>query len=192
MKKYLSIILAVLFIFSVVTVFSACGKTDDDTDVTDDVQVVEDAEDAEEAEVTSADEEETTVDENLPKSGDKVELGKVSVTIPDGWYVEEYTEGEEIDIRPDGAFLESVTISVNNVYGGDHAKEWADNINGNYGGDNEIDNVDIAGKSFYRVKAKEDQNICFTDIDDSTYLKVSVMFMDWADGEAVLSAIEIG
>lgn len=186
MKKYLSILLAVLFIFSVLTVFSACGKTEGESDAEVTQETVDTPEETAE---TEAPQEVTTVDSNLPKSGETVKLGTVSVTVPDGWTVDEYTESEEIVIQPDGAFLDSVTVSVNKVYGDDHAKEWADNINGNYGGDKEIDTVEIGGKSFYRVKAKEDQNICFADLDDSTYVKVSVMYMPWEDGEAVLSTI---
>ena len=89
---------------------------------------------------------------------------------------------------PDGAFMESVEISVNTAFD-DHAKEWADNINENYGGGKTIDKVDIAGKSFYRVKADTDQNICFADINDDSYVKVSVMFMEWDAAAPVLSAI---
>lgn len=189
MRKLLSIIIAFTLVFSMAVVLTACNnKTDEPTsDVSDEDTIA--TEITEETDTETEASEEDTEDANLPNAGDTVKIGTTSVTIPEGWTVEEYTEGEEIELQPADAFLESVTISLNKVYGDDHAKEWADNINGNYGGDKEIDTVEIGGKSFYRVKAEDEQNICFTDIDDSNYIKVSVMFMPWEESEPVLSTI---
>ena len=206
MKKVLSLALALTLALSMIVVFSACGKNaegpeetqaaaDETTAAAEETAAVDEtaAADVTAAETAAADDEaETTAAAaDAPQGGQTIKLGTVSVTVPEGWSVEDYTEGEELEIAPPDAFIESVTVKLSKVYGGDHAKEWADAINGNYGGNCEIDNVTIAGHSFYRVKAKADQNICFTDIDDSTYLKVSVMNMDWADAEAVLNAITI-
>ena len=182
MKKFISILLALVLIFTMATVFTACKKGGE--------------EEPEEPETTTAaeveeEEEDTTEDANVPKAGDTVALGSASVVIPAGWTVGDYREGEEIEIMPEGAFMESVTLTRSSVYGDEHAKEWANNINENYGGDKEIDTVTIAGRDFYRVKADSEQNICFTDLDDSSYLKVSVMFMPWEDGQPVLDAITI-
>ena len=189
MRKLLSIIIALTLVFSMAVVLTACNnKTDEPTsDVSDEDTIA--TEITEETDTETEASEEDTEDANLPNAGDTVKIGTTSVTIPEGWTVEEYTEGEEIELQPADAFLESVTVSLNKVYGDDHAKEWADNINGNYGGDKEIDTVEIGGKSFYRVKAEDEQNICFADIDDSNYIKVSVMFMPWEESEPVLSTI---
>ena len=180
MKKVLAIILALTLVFSFAVLFTGC-KSKKEEPVSEEPEITE--------EITT---EEASEDANLPKSGDVVTLGSAKVTIPEGWTVETYREGDTIELAPEGAFMSSVEISVSKVYGNEHAKEWADNINGNYGGDKEIDTVKIAGKDFYRVKADAEQNICFTDLDDSSYLKVSVMFMPFEDGEPVLNALTIG
>ena len=179
MKKVLAIILALSLVLSMAVLFSACGNKKDTEDTTTEASV------SEEVDTTAAEEE-----ENLPGPGDTLAFGGVKVTIPEGWHVDTYREGDTVEIEPDnGEFLSNVGITFHNVYGDEHAKAWADNINGNYGGDKEIDRVTIAGKSFYRVKADPEQNVCFCDIDDSTFIEVSVMYMPWEDGQAVLDAI---
>ena len=184
MKKFLAVLLALTLVFSMVALFTACGNKEEEPETTEPVAA------AEEEDTT----EEPAEDANLPKAGDVLTFGSVKVTIPEGWSVDgnSYREGENVEIEKDGEFMSNVGIALHNVYGNEHAKEWADNINGNYGGDKEIDQVTIAGKSFYRVKADAEQNVCFCDIDDSTYIEVSVMYMPWEDGQPVLDNIVFG
>jgi predicted small lipoprotein YifL len=187
MKKLLSILLVLLLIFSAVSVLTACGKKDtkgEEVVIEDDTK----AEGEEEAEEET--EEETEAEKELPAVGDTVTFDTVSVTVPEGWVVKDYTEGWTIDIGPEDDSFPTISVTYNTAMD-DHAKEWADNINENYGGDCEIDKVKIAGKEFYRVKADDEQNICFTDISDEKYLEVSVMFMPWDDAKPVLDNIEI-
>ena len=191
MKKIISIVLVLSLILSMTAFLAACGKTEAPADTGAAEPTEETAATAEETEEETAETEETETEEdaNLPKAGDTVKIGTVSVTIPEEWTVKEYNEGESIEIQPANAFIDSVEITLHDVHGDEHAKEWADNINGNYGGDKEIDTVEIGGKTFYRVKAKDDQNVCFADVSDKQYVEVSVMFMAWEKGEPVLSTI---
>ena len=183
MKKFLSILLALTLTVSMAALFTACGDKAEEPEVTEAT--------TEAAEEDTTAEEETTADASLPKAGDTVKVGAVSVTIPEGWQTATYNEGQNIELENPDIFMSSAEITLHNVYGDEHAKEWADNINENYGGDKEIDKVTIAGKEFYRVKADPEQNVCFTDLDDKTYVEISVMFLPWEDGAAVLDAITI-
>lgn len=190
MKKICSVILALAMILSLMVVFAACGKTETPAETGTSAETQKALTETAAEETETAEEAESTEEEqDLPAAGETVKIASVSVTIPEGWETKEYKEDESIEIRPEGAFIDSVEIILHNVYGDEHAKEWADNINGNYGGNCEIDSVEIGGKTFYRVKAKEDQNICFADLDDKHYVEISVMFLDWEKGEEVLSAI---
>lgn len=182
MKKVLAIILALTLVLSFAVLFTGCGGKKEEP-VSEEPEITEEI-------TTESTEAESNA--NLPKAGDVVTLGAAKLTIPEGWSVETYREGDTIELEKDGVFMSSVEISLGKVYGDEHAKEWADAINNNYGGDKEIDHVTLAGKDFYRVKADAEQNICFTDLDESTYLKVSVMFLPWEDGEPVLNALTIG
>lgn len=182
MKKIISVLLALTLAFSMAVLFSGCGGKKDNATTTT-------AESSSNVETTA----ETTANANLPKAGDTLTFGSVKVVVPDGWSVKDtYQEGKKAEIQPANASIESVDVNVHQVYGDEHAKEWADSINGNYGGNKEIDQVEIAGQTFYRVKADAEQNICFADLDDNTFIEVAVMFMPWEDGEPVLNNITFG
>ena len=184
MKKFLAITLVITLALSMVALFAGCGNKDEATTTA--------AANAEtEPETTEATTEATT-EEELPKAGDVLTFGSAKLTIPEGWVVDKYEEGKMVDLNPADDTFPTITVDLHQVYDDNHAKEWADNIDENYGGGHEIDQVKIGGVSFYRVKAESEQNICFADLDDSTYLEVAVMFMPWEDGEAVLNNIVIG
>ena len=178
MKKIIALVLALTLAFSMVVVFTACGKKEQTTTAAE--------------ETTEATTEEETTEANFPKSGETLTFGTAKVTIPEGWVVADYEEGKKVELNPADDTFPSVEINLHEVYDNNHAKEWADNINGNYGGKCKIDQVKIGGKDFYRVEGDTEQHVCFTDLDDSTYLEVSVMFMPWDDGAPVLNAITIG
>ena len=182
MKKFLALVLALTLVFSMVALFSACGKKEEATTAATTAA----------EETTEATTEEATTEANLPKAGDALTFDKVKLTIPEGWVVDKYEEGKKVELNPADDTFPTITIELHQVYDNNHAKEWADNINGNYGGDKVIDKVTIGGQSFYRVKADAEQNVCFTDLSDDTYCEVSVMFMPWEDGKPVLDAITIG
>ena len=180
MKKLIALVLALTLAFSMVVVFTSCGKKEEVTTTAS----VEDTQEQTE--------EETTEDANLPKSGETLTFGSAKVTIPEGWVVAEYEEGKKVELNPADDTFPTVSVDLHDVYDNEHAKEWADNINGNYGGKCKIDQVKIGGKDFYRVEGDTEQHVCFTDLDDSHYLEVSVMFMPWDDAANVLNAIKIG
>ena len=185
MKKIIALVLALTLAFSMVVFFTSCGNKGEETTTAATEETQEET-----TEATS--EEETTEDANLPKSGETLTFGTAKVTIPEGWVVAEYEEGKKVELNPADDTFPSVEINLHEVYDNNHAKEWADNINGNYGGKCKIDQVKIGGKDFYRVEGDTEQHVCFADLDDSTYLEVSVMFMPWDDGAPVLNAITIG
>ena len=182
MKKFLAVILAITLAFSMVLVFTACGKKDTTT------TAEETTSQAASESTTQATTQETTA-ANAPKAGETLKFGTMSVKIPDGWTAEDFEEGQKVELHTKADSFEYVGITLHKVYDNDHAKEWADNINGNYGGNKEIDKIDIGGKTFYRVKADAEQNVCFADIDDEYYIEVAVMFMPWDSAEAALSNI---
>lgn len=179
MKKIIALVLALTLAFSMLVVFTACGKKEETTTTA-----------AEETQQET--QQETTQTPDYPKSGETLTFGTAKVTIPEGWVVDDYEEGKKVELNPADDSFPSVEINLHEVYDDNHAKEWADNINSNYGGNCKIDQVKIGGKDFYRVEGDTEQHVCFTDLDDSTYLEVSVMFMPWDDGAPVLNAITIG
>ena len=183
MKRILTVLLAAILALSLAMSFTACSKSEKPAE--EETTAATETEDT----TAAAEEEETTEDANFPKAGETVDIGGVKVKIPDGWTVASYSEGQNIELEPADAFMSSVEIINHMSYGDEHAKEWADNINGNYGGDKEIDKVKIGGKEFYRVKADSEQNVCFADLSDEYYVEISVMFMPWEDGAPVLDNI---
>ncbi|MBR0414672.1 MAG: hypothetical protein IJI67_06350 [Clostridia bacterium] len=178
MKKVLAVILAITLAFSMVLVFTACGGKKDATTTA--------AEKTTEAETVA---EATTAAENAPKAGETLQFSTMSVKIPDGWAAKDFEEGKKVELHTKEGSFEYVGITLHKVYDGNHAKEWAKNIDENYGGNNEIDEIEIGGKTFYRVKADPEQNVCFADIDDENYIEVAVMFMPWDSGKPALSNI---
>lgn len=180
MKKIIAIVLALTLAFCVAALFTSCDKKEETTTTL-----------AQES-TEPASEEETTKDANLPKAGDTLTFGTAKLTIPEGWVVDDYEEGKKVELNPADDSFPSVEINLHDVYGDERAKEWADNINENYGGKCKIDQVKIGGKDFYRVQGDTEQHVCFADLTDSTYLEVSVMFMPWDDAADVLGAITIG
>lgn len=199
MKKIFAIALSALLLGSVAASFSACAdkgdvtKTDADTSAssTDEGPVKANV-DATKADAGENETQETTAENKTPEAGETVEIAEVKIVIPAGWKTEDYTAGKEIKISAeDGPFLNSVKISVKTAWGDENAETWAENTNKNYGGGKEIDRVTIGGREFYRVKALEEQNICFTDLPDGRYLEIAVMMMPWAGAEAALESITI-
>ena len=182
MKKFLAVILAITLAFSMVLVFTACGKKDTTT------TAEETTSQAASESTTQATTQETTA-ANAPKAGETLKFGTASVKIPDGWAAEDFEEGKKVELHTKEGSFEYVGITLHKVSGDSHAKEWAKNIDENYGGGNEIDEVEIGGKTFYRVKADAEQNVCFADLDNDTYIEVAVMFMPWDNGKAALSNI---
>ena len=178
MKKIIAIVLALTLAFSMTVFFTSCKKEKEETTTA--------------ATETASEAEETTEDANLPKSGDTLTFGTAKITIPDGWVVAEYEEGKKVELNPENDSFPNVALDLHQVYDNERAKEWAQNINENYGGNCKIDQVTIGGKSFYRVEGDTEQHVCFTDLDESTYLEVAVMFMAWDDAKPVLDAITIG
>ena len=178
MKKVLVVILSITLAFSMVLVFTACGGKKDATTTQ-----------AEKTTQAETEKEATTAVENAPKAGETLQFDKMSVKIPDGWFSEDYKEGQKVELHPKENSFEYVGITMHKVSDGNHAKEWAKKIEENYEGKQEIDEIEIGGKTFYRVKADPEQNVCFADIDDENYIEVAVMFMPWDSGEPALSNI---
>lgn len=179
MIKIIAIILAFTLALSMLVYFNSSRKHNTETSTT----VITEAEE---------ETEETTKDANLPKAGDTLTFGSAKITIPKGWVVDEYEESKKLELNPENDSFPIISIDLHDVYNNERAKEWADNINENYGGNCKIDKVKIGGKDFYRVEGDPEQHVCFADLDDSTYLEVAVMFMPWDDAKAVLDAITIG
>lgn len=186
MKKTICVMLAAILALAVV--LTGCTsipvKTNDTADTT--AAAVETTEAAAETgeEIYVETIEDTTEAAGPLTEGSVVISDLISVELKDGWYSEEgldttwnslKVENESID-----AFLANVEFTVGNIYSGNGAEYWADAINKNYGGNGTVTTEEINGVTYYHLSGVVDddtQNIFFTDLDDSHYLEVAIMFM---------------
>lgn len=196
MKKFLSILLTFALILSMAALLISCGEADtSDTETSADVETT--ANDTE-TEAESESESESESEAAAPIKEGTIDIsGLVSVELKDGWYSEKGldTTWNEIELINDSIddFMAYVSVKVCKVYEeGEHAKEWADTINGNYGGGGTVIEEEINGVSYYHLSGVTDddtQNLYFTDLDDGHYLEVSVMFMPVEKGLPVFNLI---
>lgn len=188
MKKILSVILALVMVLSLTAALTACGgKTESDNKATEadtaaaapaDGETTAAPADGETAaapadgETTAASAETTN---SLPQAGDTVTLTGVSFTIPEGWTVKSYRESlEEIKLDPNGSG-HTVTVNIDGLYNGATAVDEAASRNQVFGGDKETDELELAGKTFYRVIVSDTQFYTFADIDEKHCLHVDTM-----------------
>ena len=179
MKKILSVILALVMVLSLTAVLTACGgKTESDNKATEADTAAAAPADGETAaapadgETTAASAETTN---SLPQAGDTVTLTGVSFTIPEGWTVKSYRESlEEIKLDPNGSG-HTVTVNIDGLYNGATAVDEAASRNQVFGGDKETDELELAGKTFYRVIVSDTQFYTFADIDEKHCLHVDTM-----------------
>lgn len=179
MKKILSVILALVMVLSLTAALTACGgKTESDNKATEADTAAAAPADGETAaapadgETTAASAETTN---SLPQAGDTVTLTGVSFTIPEGWTVKSYRESlEEIKLDPNGSG-HTVTVNIDGLYNGATAVDEAASRNQVFGGDKETDELELAGKTFYRVIVSDTQFYTFADIDEKHCLHVDTM-----------------
>lgn len=205
MKKLLSLILAAVLVLSLTAVLSSCGdKADDKKDETTKAEetTAPEPEDTTEEETTAEEPEETTEEETTEASriteGTVTILDLVSIEVKDGWYSEDGVDDtwNSIELVNDAVpgFLANVEVKVGRVYGDDHAKEWADNYNKNYGGGGTVTTETINGLTFYHLSGvveDDNQNCYFADINDDYYLEVDIMFMSVEEGLPVFDLITV-
>lgn len=198
-------ICALLIVVLTLSVFAGCAsKAPADTTAASDMTAAVDTtaapDTAEAADTTEAvgttEAIETTEAAGPLTEGTLVISDLISVEFKDGWYSEEGldTTWNSIELVNDSVegFLANVGIKVGNVYGDGDAAYWADAINGNYGGGGTVTTEEINGVTYYHLSGVVDddtQNMFFTDLDDSHYLEVSVMFMPVDQGMPVFDLI---
>ena len=197
MKKFLSVLLVCAVVLSMSALLSSCGETkdtkDDETKVVD-TTAAEETTEAEETTVEETTEEETTA--GAITEGSIVIDDLVTIDLKDGWYSEEGLDTTwnkvKLENKSITGFLANVSVSVGKVYGDDHAKEWAENTQGNYQGKGKITEEDINGVHYYHLSGvvdDDDQNIYYADLDDEHYIEVSIMFMSVDEGKPVFDLI---
>ncbi len=129
-----------------------------------------------------------------PITSGTIDLVAASVELTDGWYTKGMEDNTEVELVRDDItdFLASLTVSCQKIYSeGEGAEYWINALNGNYGGDKEIDKITYNGIEYYRLHAEDDQIILTTDINDEYFLKISCMFFDYELAEGQLEKISI-
>ena len=129
-----------------------------------------------------------------PITSGTIDLVAASVELTDGWYTKGMEDNTEVELVRDDVtdFLASFTVSCQKIYSdGEGAEYWINALNGNYGGDKEIDKITYNGIEYYRLHAADDQIILTADINDEYFLKVSCMFFDYELAERQLEKISI-
>ena len=135
-------------------------------------------------EVKNGLEDELTADE----PAGEIDLTGFTVEPPEGWNVKSSSETmlsvTNVDILNSDVKFSYKTQTQS-------AKEWIEDYNENYGGDNKIDTVDIGGMTFYRIKPADDLTLLTLDgKEKGTIVDIQLISCKVKEAEPVLKTIK--